>query len=54
MHRSPAMLHTERTTLKQSALRLGFVGADEFERLADPKPMRNPYPLKKKGILRRC
>jgi fumarate hydratase class II len=38
--------HTERTTLKQAALKLGFVTADEFDRLVDPQSMRKPFPLK--------
>jgi fumarate hydratase class II len=38
--------HAERTTLKQAALRLGFVSADEFDRLVDPKSMRKPFALK--------
>ena len=38
--------HTERTTLKQAALKLGFVTADEFDRLVDPQSMRKPLPLK--------
>ena len=35
----------ERTTLKQAALKLGFVSADEFDRLVDPLSMRKPFPL---------
>lgn len=37
--------HAERTTLKQAALRLGFVSANEFDRLVDPHAMRKPFPL---------
>ena len=37
--------HTERTTLKQAALKLGFVSADEFDRLVDPNAMRKSFPL---------
>jgi fumarate hydratase class II len=37
--------HAERTTLRQAALKLGFVCADEFDRLVDPHAMRKPFPL---------
>jgi fumarate hydratase class II len=37
--------HIERTTLKQAAMKLGFVSADEFERLVDLQAMRMPFPL---------
>ncbi|MGB5830452.1 MAG: class II fumarate hydratase [Thiohalocapsa sp.] len=37
--------HAERTTLKQAALKLGFVSADEFDRLVDLRSMRKPFPL---------
>ena len=36
---------SERTTLKQAALKLGFVNADEFDRLVNPLSMRKPFPL---------
>ena len=35
--------HAERTTLKQAALKLGFVSADEFDRLVDPQALRKPF-----------
>ena len=38
--------HTERITLKQAALKLRFVNADEFDRLVDPGAMRKPFSLK--------
>ena len=37
--------HVEGTTLKQAALKLGLVSADEFDRLVDPRSMRKPFPL---------
>ena len=37
--------HAERSTLRQAALKLGFVSADEFDRLVDPRSMRKPFPL---------
>jgi fumarate hydratase class II len=37
--------HRERTTLRQAALKLGFVSADELDRLVDPNAMRKPFPL---------
>ena len=37
--------HAERTTLRQAALKLGFVSADELDRLVDPHSMRKPFPL---------
>jgi len=33
-------------TLKQSALKLGFVTEDEFNRVVDPKKMVHPYVAK--------
>jgi fumarate hydratase class II len=33
-------------TLKQSALKLGFVTEDEFNRVVDPKKMVRPYVAK--------
>jgi fumarate hydratase, class II len=30
-------------TLKDAALQLGFVGAEEFDRVVDPKKMVKPY-----------
>jgi fumarate hydratase class II len=37
--------HEERTTLRHAALKLGFVSADEFDRLVDPHSMRKPFPV---------
>jgi len=39
--------HAERATLKQAALKLGFVSADEFDRLVDLHARRKPFPLKR-------
>jgi len=39
--------HTQRITLKQAALKLGFVSDDEFDRLVDSQSMRKPFPLKR-------
>jgi fumarate hydratase class II len=36
----------ERTSLKQAALKLGFMSADEFDRVVDLQALRKPYPLK--------
>ena len=36
--------HREGTTLKQAALALGHVTADEFDRLVDPAAMTGPAP----------
>jgi fumarate hydratase, class II len=36
--------HHEGTTLKQAALALGHVTADEFDRLVDPAAMTRPAP----------
>jgi len=33
--------------LKQAALKLGFVSADEFDRLVDLQARRKPFPLKR-------
>ena len=38
--------HAERTTLKQAALKLGFVSTEDFDRLVDPRSMQKPYGLK--------
>jgi fumarate hydratase class II len=37
--------HADRTTLRQAAQKLGFVSAEEFDRLVDPNAMRKPFPL---------
>jgi fumarate hydratase class II len=37
--------HSERTTLKQAALKLEFVSAEQFDRLVDPHSMRKAMPL---------
>ena len=34
--------HVNGTTLKEEALRLGFVTADEFDRLVQPEKMTKP------------
>jgi len=34
--------HANGTTLKEEALRLGFVSADEFDRLVRPEKMTSP------------
>ena len=34
--------HHNGTTLKEEALRLGFVSADEFDRLVQPEKMTRP------------
>jgi len=34
--------HANGTTLKEEALRLGFVSADEFDRLVQPEKMTRP------------
>ena len=39
--------HTERTTLKQAALKLGYVNADEFDRLVNPQALRRPFTPKR-------
>ena len=39
--------HAEHITLKQAALKLGFVNADEFDRVVDPQSMLKPFPLKR-------
>jgi fumarate hydratase class II len=41
--------HAERTTLKQAALTLGVVSADEFDRLVNPRALRRPFAPKKSG-----
>jgi fumarate hydratase class II len=33
-------------TLKQAALKLGFVSADDFDRIVDPEKMVHPYVVK--------
>lgn len=38
--------HAEHTTLKQAALKLGFVSTEEFDRLVDPRSMQKPFGLK--------
>ncbi len=37
--------HAERSTLRQAALKSGFVSAEEFDRLVEPRSMRKPFPL---------
>ena len=44
------IVHTaqaEQTTLKQAALKLGFVSAEEFDRLANPHELRRPFTPKR-------
>jgi fumarate hydratase class II len=44
------IVHTaqaEQTTLKQAALKLGFVSAEEFDRLVNPNALRGPFTPKR-------
>jgi fumarate hydratase class II len=36
------LAHGEGLTLKEAALRLGYVSAEEFDRIVDPVKMANP------------
>ncbi len=38
--------HADRTTLKQAALKLGFVRTEEFDRLVNPRSMQKPFSVK--------
>jgi fumarate hydratase class II len=41
------MAHAERTSLKQAALKLGFVSTEEFDHLVDLQALQKPFPLKR-------
>ena len=40
--RSPSGAHANGTTLREEALRLGYVSESEFDRLVQPKKMVHP------------